>query len=193
MYLQTYSLHTYIFSLSNVPYVVANLDRTRRPTPSKKRKRKKKKKNICDVALLQRCIVGQLRFGTGSAPKASAKAKALRSRAEDMQELQQRVRFYSCRLSLLLIHDTSGKDLWQMRRIHLGAIFEILGKTTRYLDSENYNWSCRTHTSEFGGEMWWCCGKAGMVISSLIADDNSLTSILSVDFVVSESFELHAL
>jgi hypothetical protein len=28
-----------------------------------------------------------------------------------------------------------------------------------YLDNENYNWSCRTHLSEWGGEMWWCCGK----------------------------------
>ena len=30
-----------------------------------------------------------------------------------------------------------------------------------YLESENFNWSCRTHRSEFGGEMWWCCGKLG--------------------------------
>ncbi len=28
-----------------------------------------------------------------------------------------------------------------------------------YQDNENYNWSCRTHQSEFSGEMWWCCGK----------------------------------
>jgi len=47
-------------------------------------------------------------------------------------------------------------------------LFDQEQKTCRncskeYLDSENYNWSCRTHTSEFGGEMWWCCGKAGMV------------------------------
>lgn len=30
-----------------------------------------------------------------------------------------------------------------------------------YLESENFNWSCRTHISDFGGEMWWCCGKLG--------------------------------
>lgn len=30
-----------------------------------------------------------------------------------------------------------------------------------YMESENFNWSCRTHHSEFGGEMWWCCGKLG--------------------------------
>jgi hypothetical protein len=29
------------------------------------------------------------------------------------------------------------------------------------MESENFNWSCRTHQSEFGGEMWWCCGKIG--------------------------------
>ena len=28
-----------------------------------------------------------------------------------------------------------------------------------YLEKENYNWSCRTHQSDWGGEMWWCCGK----------------------------------
>ena len=26
---------------------------------------------------------------------------------------------------------------------------------------ENFNWSCRTHFGDFGGEMWWCCGKPG--------------------------------
>lgn len=28
-----------------------------------------------------------------------------------------------------------------------------------YYEAENYNWSCRTHTSEFGEQMYWCCGK----------------------------------
>ena len=28
-------------------------------------------------------------------------------------------------------------------------------------EKENFNWSCRTHMSDFGGEMWWCCGKRG--------------------------------
>jgi len=27
-------------------------------------------------------------------------------------------------------------------------------------DSNNFNWSCRTHYSQYSGEMWWCCGKA---------------------------------
>lgn len=30
-----------------------------------------------------------------------------------------------------------------------------------YNEKENYNWSCRTHYSEYGGEMWWCCLKFG--------------------------------
>jgi hypothetical protein len=33
--------------------------------------------------------------------------------------------------------------------------------TVDYNEKENYNWSCRTHQSEYGGEMWWCCGKKG--------------------------------
>lgn len=28
-----------------------------------------------------------------------------------------------------------------------------------YLEKENYNWSCRTHQSDRGEDMWWCCGK----------------------------------
>ena len=28
-----------------------------------------------------------------------------------------------------------------------------------YNESDNFNWSCRTHRSEFGGVIWWCCGK----------------------------------
>lgn len=31
-----------------------------------------------------------------------------------------------------------------------------------YVDSDNFNWSCRVHLSEFNGEMWWCCGKSGI-------------------------------
>ena len=30
-----------------------------------------------------------------------------------------------------------------------------------YNEEANYNWSCRTHHSQFSGEMWWCCGKNG--------------------------------
>ena len=31
--------------------------------------------------------------------------------------------------------------------------------TKEFNEKENFNWSCRTHQSEWGGEMWWCCGK----------------------------------
>lgn len=30
-----------------------------------------------------------------------------------------------------------------------------------YIEKENFNWSCRTHRSEYSGEIWWCCGKEG--------------------------------
>lgn len=29
-------------------------------------------------------------------------------------------------------------------------------------ERDNYNWSCKTHYSEYGGEMWWCCLKKGI-------------------------------
>lgn len=28
-----------------------------------------------------------------------------------------------------------------------------------YSEKENFNWSCRQHTSVWGGSVWWCCGK----------------------------------
>ena len=28
-----------------------------------------------------------------------------------------------------------------------------------YAEGDNYNWSCCIHRSEWGGTMWWCCGK----------------------------------
>lgn len=28
-----------------------------------------------------------------------------------------------------------------------------------YDEAENFNWSCRTHSSVWNGTMWWCCGK----------------------------------
>lgn len=28
-----------------------------------------------------------------------------------------------------------------------------------YTESENLNWSCRIHRGEWGGDLWWCCGK----------------------------------
>jgi hypothetical protein len=34
--------------------------------------------------------------------------------------------------------------------------------TKEYHETDNFNWSCKTHKSEFGGEMWWCCGKKEM-------------------------------
>ena len=30
-----------------------------------------------------------------------------------------------------------------------------------YNEKENFNWSCRVHTSDYGGELWWCCGRVG--------------------------------
>lgn len=29
-----------------------------------------------------------------------------------------------------------------------------------YNDKDNFNWSCRTHQGEFGGVIWWCCGRS---------------------------------
>jgi hypothetical protein len=26
-------------------------------------------------------------------------------------------------------------------------------------ENDNFNWSCTTHSSDFSGELWWCCGR----------------------------------
>lgn len=31
--------------------------------------------------------------------------------------------------------------------------------TSEYDEEQNFNWSCCTHTREWGGTIWWCCGK----------------------------------
>ena len=28
-----------------------------------------------------------------------------------------------------------------------------------YNEKENFNWSCTQHIGDWGGQMWWCCGK----------------------------------
>jgi len=42
--------------------------------------------------------------------------------------------------------------------------FDVAQKTCKncgkdFIEKENFNWSCRTHRSEWSGEIWWCCGK----------------------------------
>ena len=32
-----------------------------------------------------------------------------------------------------------------------------------FRDNENFNWSCKVHSSSFSGDIWWCCGKKGEI------------------------------
>ena len=46
-----------------------------------------------------------------------------------------------------------------------------------FRDTENFNWSCRTHKSEYGSEMWWCCGKTsrdavGCIVSKHVSKED---------------------
>jgi hypothetical protein len=46
------------------------------------------------------------------------------------------------------------------RKGNFDALTKTCKKCTKeYKEKENFNWSCRTHQSDWGGEMWWCCGK----------------------------------
>ena len=49
----------------------------------------------------------------------------------------------------------------RLKRRQYGETEEKICKKCQhvYMDSENFNWSCRTHKGEYSDEMWWCCGK----------------------------------
>ncbi|PHJ16136.1 ankyrin repeat domain containing protein [Cystoisospora suis] len=70
--------------------------------------------------------------------------KQLKELMEDRDKLKQRIARFRARRKLFEAQQRTCKNC---------------GKD--YEESENYNWSCRTHHSEYGGEMWWCCGKLG--------------------------------
>ena len=52
------------------------------------------------------------------------------------------------------------KKLRSRRFINNGPTLQTCLKCGKdYNETENYNWSCRMHQSQYSGEMWWCCGK----------------------------------
>ncbi|CAD7964134.1 unnamed protein product [Amoebophrya sp. A25] len=57
--------------------------------------------------------------------------------------------------------DTLKQRLKKYRRLKVDEHKTCKNCNKDYMENENFNWSCRTHQSEFGGEMWWCCGKIG--------------------------------
>ena len=61
-------------------------------------------------------------------------------------------------------------QILKMRTMKTTAAIQKLCKNCyqEYYESSNYNWSCRVHKvktiilqSEYGEQMWWCCGKLG--------------------------------
>lgn len=49
----------------------------------------------------------------------------------------------------------------QKKNSFLGPVTKTcMNCKNEYKDSENFNWSCRTHPSDWGGSLWWCCGKS---------------------------------
>jgi hypothetical protein len=58
-----------------------------------------------------------------------------------------------------------GKMKYRMQKIlsrkgKMDSGIKICGRCGKeYNEKENYNWSCRTHSSPYSGEMYFCCGK----------------------------------
>lgn len=54
-----------------------------------------------------------------------------------------------------------------------------------FIENTNYNWSCKTHYSEYSGEMYWCCGLSGKeapgcrISKHLAKDDEEDDPVLS--------------
>lgn len=50
---------------------------------------------------------------------------------------------------------------YRLRRRQFGEVEEKMCKLCQrvYTEAENFQWSCKVHTGEFGAEVWWCCGK----------------------------------
>ncbi|CAD7955892.1 unnamed protein product [Amoebophrya sp. A120] len=57
--------------------------------------------------------------------------------------------------------DTLKQRLKKYRRLKVDEHKTCKNCNKEYSEQDNFNWSCRTHSSEYGGEMWWCCGKLG--------------------------------
>ncbi|KAF4652111.1 hypothetical protein FOL46_009900 [Perkinsus olseni] len=70
--------------------------------------------------------------------------KRMKDLQEDRDKLKQRLKKYYARRRLFELDQRTCKNC-----------------NKEYMESANFNWSCRTHQSEFGGELWWCCGKPG--------------------------------
>ena len=49
-------------------------------------------------------------------------------------------------------------SLQQKKSVDINQQFCCLCKQ-EFIEKQNFNWSCCTHRSEWGGTMWWCCGK----------------------------------
>jgi len=51
---------------------------------------------------------------------------------------------------------------YRMRRKQFGEEEEKVCRHCQkvFMESENYNWSCRRHPNEYSGEIYWCCGKS---------------------------------
>ena len=51
---------------------------------------------------------------------------------------------------------------YRLRRKQYGEEEEKVCKNCQrvFIESENFNWSCRRHQNEYSGEIYWCCGKS---------------------------------
>ena len=51
---------------------------------------------------------------------------------------------------------------YRIRRKQYGEEEEKVCKNCQrvFIESENFNWSCRRHQTEYSGEVYWCCGKS---------------------------------
>ena len=102
-------------------------------------------------------------FATSMKDKMNLMELDIKSKAEEIkkciEELNKQEKFNK---QLLMERDKMKQRFIKLknRRFKIDQDQKICKKCGKeYNEKENYNWSCRTHQSDWGGEMWWCCGK----------------------------------
>jgi hypothetical protein len=102
--------------------------------------------------------------------KFAAKLNKAEKKNEELTKL------YDAQQSSLLHYESNNKRLEtenQKLKYRIQKIMQRKGKMEsgikmcgrcqkEYNEKENYNWSCRIHSSPWGGEMYWCCGKTNV-------------------------------
>ena len=120
-------------------------------------------KYIKDLNTSRLSIVNEKeRLGSSLREKIQKLETALKSSSEERDRLYAQVQYLEKDMKTQAIVREKLKS--KLKKVQKGGFVDKDQKICKncgqeYRDSENYNWSCRRHTTDWGGTMWWCCGQ----------------------------------